>query len=200
MGWTHGRKWTDKLIETKIREVMKALNINRMPTRTEIEMVMKNSSLTNKISKGLGYYGWAKKLGLPIKESETTLGKRYEFKAMKDIQQNTGLSAEKMPQNFPYDILVNNFIRVDVKASNRYYYDGKGFYYTFNLQKKHPVCDIMMCYCIDDDQQIEKLLIIPSTELHTTQISVGSKSKYDIYNNAWHIFKQYSEFYSKTCC
>lgn len=196
MAWTHGRKWSDELIETEIRKVMEALNIDRMPTRKEIESVAKDSSLTNKISKGIGFYGWAARMGLQIKDSETTFGKSYESQAMIDILQNTGLDSEKMSQNFAYDILVDGSIRVDVKVSNRYYYNGQNYFHTFNLERKHPVCDIMVCYCLDENKQVEKILVIPSSKLHTCQLSVGVKSQYDAYNNAWDVFHKYSEFYS----
>ena len=77
MGHSHGIKWTDEKIKEEIIKVKESLCLERMPTRSEIELVMGNSALTDKISKTKGYYGWAEELNLTIKESETTFGKKY---------------------------------------------------------------------------------------------------------------------------
>lgn len=71
MGYVKGIKWDDDLIESKIHEVMRVLSISRMPSASETELILRNSSLSNKISKTGGFSKWAKKLGLEIKESET---------------------------------------------------------------------------------------------------------------------------------
>ena len=73
--------WTNELVSQKIMDAVKALNINHMPTRSEIHNFYGNDALTNKISKTLGYYGWAKKLGLPLKHNDTLTGKLGEKQA-----------------------------------------------------------------------------------------------------------------------
>jgi hypothetical protein len=187
--------YSDEFIESGIKDVMKALNINRMPSRTEIFAVVKNHKLDNAIQRSYKYSGWAEKLGLELKESDTSLGKEYENIAVVDILENTGYESEKMTQNYPFDLLVADSIRVDVKASNRFYYNGKNYFHCFNLEKKFPVCDLFVCYCLDDQRAIERVFVIPSSKLHVTQLSIGVKSRYSEYQNSWAYFERYYEFY-----
>ena len=41
MGYTQGIKWSEEMIEKEIRKVMYAMHINRMPSRNEIEEILK---------------------------------------------------------------------------------------------------------------------------------------------------------------
>ena len=91
----------------------------------------------------------------------------------------------------PYDLLVDKNIKFDVKAANKYV-NGEGHsYYSFNLEKRNPTCDIYILLCIDT----ERIFIIPSKFLHQTQISMSDNSKYSIYENRWDYIEQYSNFY-----
>ena len=142
MGYTHGTKWSNEKIESEIYKVINTLNIERMPTNTEISMVMKNQALNNKISKSGGYKYWANKLGLDTKYSETKLGQEWEI-YIKNLLDSKGYYVEKMTTRHSYDLLINNNIKIDVKVSN--YYHGKSFkYHTFNLEKKYHNCDIFI--------------------------------------------------------
>lgn len=195
MGYAHGKKWSDETIEAEILNVKNALNIDRMPTRSEIEVITNNSALTNKISKTGGTRLWAKKLGLVLKDSETKLGQEWEL-CVKETLENMGYEVEKMTTKHPYDLLVNNNIKVDVKVS-RYYKKDNFKFHTFNLEKKYHNCDIFICIGIDDSDDIVKTLVIPSKYLiGKKQLSAGVCSRYDKFNNAWHYIEKYSEFYS----
>lgn len=187
--------YTDEQIEKEIRSVMSALNIDRMPSAMEIKTTTKNTKLDNAIQRSYKYSGWANKLSLDTKTSETTLGKEYENIAVIDILHNTGYDSEKMSQNYPFDLLVADNVRIDVKVGNRYYYKSDSYFYTFNLEKKHPVCDLFLCYCLDDKKKIEKTFIIPSSKLHVTQLSIGAKSRYDVYMDRWDYIQKYDDFY-----
>lgn len=174
-----------------------ALNIERMPTRTEIETVTNDSALTNKISKTGGTKYWANKLNLDLKDSETKLGQEWEMYAKSELE-NLGYEVEKMTTKHPYDLLVNNNIKVDVKVSR--YYKGKGFkYHTFNMEKKYHNCDIFICIGLDEEDHVVKTLVIPSKYLmNKKQLSVGIESKYDKFNDRWDYIEKYSNFYSVT--
>ena len=78
-----------------------------------------DTSLTNAVSKRMGWYRLAQMMGLPIKDSETYFGKRHEESA-KEMLIAKGFEVRRMPQNFPYDLFVNDRIKVDVKASRLY--------------------------------------------------------------------------------
>lgn len=191
------RIWSNKVIEDEIINVVKSLNINRMPTTKEIELVMGDSSLTNKISRTGGFKMWAEKLGLDLKSSETSFGNEYEF-IVKEILEELGYEVEKMTTKHSYDLLVNDNIKIDVKTS-RYYHSKENDckYHTFNLEKKYHNCDIFICIGLSESEEIEKLLIIPSKYLmNKKQLSVGVNSMYDRFDKDFEYINKYVDFYN----
>lgn len=197
MGYTHGTKWTDELIKEKVLEVVKALKIDRMPTRSECVNYFHDGRLANAISKRCGWYSLAKELDLDIKESETTFGKRYETIA-EELLQELGFQVRRMSQNFPYDLLVDDCVKVDVKASRLY--KGKlGNFYSFNLEKPYATCDIYLLFAINDSDEIEKTMVVPSKNvIAQNQISVGEyNSKYHKYTERFDLIKAVVGFWGK---
>lgn len=194
MGYAHGTKWNDEKIIEEIKKVSNVLNLDRMPSKSEIESVSKNSSLTNAIAKRNGFAYWAEKCGLDIKDSETKTGKKYEFITELIISEKCCLCTEQMSTKHPFDLLVGEFVKVDVKAGKKYKYGSTG-YYSFNLEKNPATCDIYICHCLSDDDEIIKTFVIPATKLKKTQLSVGEKSMYDKFIDAWHYVNLYDEFY-----
>lgn len=187
-------KWTDELVEKEIKEVMKALNIERMPSNSEVKSVVGNG-LACKISKSGGYKYWADKLNLKTKNSETKLGQEYEEKVLK-LLQTKGYEVEKMSTKHPYDLLVNLNIKVDVKVSNLYR-GSKGEFHTFNLEKHNHNCDLFICVCVTDGE-IVKTLVIPSKFLmKISQLSVGIISIYDVFKDRYDFIEKYDGFYNK---
>ena len=162
---------------------MRALNIGRMPSNSECRTVTKNLALSNQISKKGGFGHWAKKLKLQMKDSDSKTGWGFENSAEK-LLSSFGFTVEHMPVRHPYDLLINNSVKIDVKGS--FLYNGKsGSFYTFNLQKKHPTCDIFMLFCVGKFEE-EKTLIVPAQYCHKTQISVGEiSSKWDEFSGKW---------------
>ena len=71
MGYSHGIKWTDELIQEKILEVKDALQLGRMPSREECRQYFHDESLVNAVSRRIGWYALAREMGLKIKDSET---------------------------------------------------------------------------------------------------------------------------------
>ena len=195
MGYTHGTRWTDEKIFEKILEVVKFKSLDRMPTRKEVDEFFGDTSLTNAVSRRAGgWYRLASELNLSIKECETTFGKSHEKLIMEKLI-SLGFEVRKMPQNFPYDLLVNDSVKVDVKASRLY--RGKcGNFYSFNLEKPFCTCDIYVLRLIDDSGSENDTLVIPSAHIPThTQISVGeTTSKYRKYSQKWQYISNYCRF------
>ena len=195
MGYTHGTRWTDDAIKEKILEIVKFNGLDRMPTRSEAKTYFGDYSLTNAVSRRKGgWYKLAEELNLSIKECETTFGKSYE-QIMAEVLIAQGYEVRRMPQNYPYDLLVNDSVKIDVKASKLYHGNG-GNFYSFNLEKPYCTCDLYILRLIDDRGREADTLIIPSAHVATnTQISVGeSKSKYKKYSNRWDYISQYYGF------
>ncbi len=189
MGFTHGTQWNYELIQAEILSIMTTLDLDRMPTSVEIQKVTKDTRVINAIRRHGGYEFWSKQVGSCQSECTTRTGLSGELE-VKNILENKGYTVEKMSVKHPYDLLVDGNIKIDVKTGNKYK-GNSGEYYSFNLEKKNPTCDIYIIIC----RQNKKILVIPSKFLHQTQISIGENSKYDIYRDRWDYIKQYEQFY-----
>lgn len=179
-------------MEERIMEVVGFYGLERMPTESECKRYFGNSSLTNKVSRTTGWYKLADSLGLPVKDSETTNGKRWEAYAEKELAER-GHSVEKTTQNHPYDLVVDGCVKIDVKASNLYRKDNIGFW-TYGIAKKYCTCDIYMLYMEGSESGEHRVLIVPGvTVFNNRQISVGEyDSKYYKYLDRWDIIDDYS--------
>ena len=185
--------WTENLIKERILEVVDFHGYNRMPTVKEIENYYGNTALINKISTTGGCETWAKKLNLSRKPYKSMLALQYE-KYTKEVLEKKGFNCELTSTKFPYDILVNNGVKIDVKVSNLVSI-GDSKAYTFNLEKKQPTCDLYVAYCLDENKEITKTYIIPSRVLTgQCQLSLGKdNSVYDIYLDRWELIKRFND-------
>ena len=196
MGYSHGIKWTDDKIMKEVLSVMKTLNISRFPTKSECNSVTESTALSNVISKRFGWYKLAEMMGLSIRECETTTGKEFEEVA-KNILSEKGFAVERMVQNHPFDLLVNETVKIDVKASNLY--NGtNGDYYSFSLGYKNHSCDFFMLLELNNEEVV-KVMIVPSVDvMNIKQISVGVvDSKYHKYTDCYHFITNLSNYWLK---
>lgn len=189
------RYWTDETIKQAIMDVVNTLSINHMPTRNEIRDFYGDDALTNRVSKTYGYYGWAKIIGLPVKQNDTLKGKTSE-KAATEILSSHGYEVIQMSQNYPYDLLINSAVKIDVKFSNLYH-GQHGHFYSFALRKKYPTCDVYMMIANADDGE-KKVYILPSKDVSQIQIAIGENSSiYEKYRDRYDIIDQYLKLYSE---
>ena len=195
MGHTHGTKWTDELIKQKVLEVISAMKLDRMPSKQECENYFHGTGLTNAISRRYGWYNLAKELGIEIKESETYFGKTYEARAT-EMLQGMGFEVRRMSQNFPYDLLVDDCVKIDVKAS-RLYRGKQGNFYSFNLEKPFATCDFFLLLAIGDDDTIERKMVVPSSHvIANNHISIGEhKSKDYQYTDRFDLIEEAVSFW-----
>lgn len=196
MGYSHGKLWTDENIENAIREVMKKAKIDIMPTNKILCEYTGNSGLSNAISKHGGWKYWAEKLNIKINNCESVIGYEFEVECASTLT-SKGYYCQLTPTKYPYDILANGNIKIDVKCGRLYNGRKNESYYSFNLEKSKPTCDIFVCYCIDENSDIAKIYVIPSCILSgKTQLSVGKvRSIYDKYIDSWEVIKKYDDFY-----
>ena len=190
----NGNKWTYKTIENGIMQVISALCLNRMPTNKEVNDSKVEIGLSNAISRTLGYYGWAAKLNLPIKQSDTFTGIEAELNA-KAILENKGYTVETTPTRFPYDLLVNKSVKIDVKMSNAYTNSQGSSFYSFSLHNKQPTCDLYMLIA-NDEENNKSIFIVPANAALQSQISIGKfDSKYYKYKNCFYYIDEFIKFY-----
>ena len=195
MAYSHGLKWSEEKIVEALRFMIDKCGMDTMPTHSEIREFFGDSALVCAMSKRNGTKHYAKLLGMEIKECESKFGDQLEDYCVLQIQEKLGLDVEKTKPRYPYDILVNRNVKVDVKASRLFNNYGNAKYYTFNLEKKEQTCDIFVFYCINQNNEIEKTLVIPSTVLSgKNQLAVGKSSMYDKYIDQWRFISDYNKF------
>lgn len=197
MGYTHGRKWKEREVEEEIKKVIDELGLKRFPTKREIEEFYGNKELSNKIVRGGGSRYYASLFGLELVHTESEFGNFYEEYAIDDIFKNTGFLSSHMKPRYPYDLLTNGNIKVDVKTSRKLENKNPAFpYYSFNLEKREPTCDLFIFYCLDKECNIDRTIIIPSCIISgKTQIGMGGLTKWEVYEGKWDYFEKYNEFY-----
>lgn len=198
MGYTHGKQWTEENTISAIKEIMEKLDIKRFPTKSEMKEYYHNSSLQDRISRSGGVKFWAEKMNLPVKECESKTGENFETNCLMQLEE-LGFDVSKMQVRYAYDLAVNKHIKVDVKSGFLFHNYGNGEYYSFNLEKSYPTCDIYVIYCLNEDKSIAKTYIIPSLFLFgKTQLAIGkNKSKYDKFLDRWDYFDVFDKFYSE---
>lgn len=132
-----------------------------------------------------------------VKESETYFGKSQETNAA-EMLISRGFSVRKMPQNFPYDLLVDDCVKVDVKASHLYH-GSNGDFYTFNLEKSYATCDIYILFSLSDNGENSVFVVPSKLVIAQNQISMGvSKSKYHKFKDRWDYISALSDFWAES--
>lgn len=183
-------KYSEDWVVKEIEKIMATLNINHMPSRSEIEAVTKSTKLVNLIIRTGGFRAWAEKLNLKIKGSETEFGYMYEKLTQKHIA-DMGYSAELTPVKFPYDILVDGVTKLDVKAGREYHCPTGTSWYSFNLEAVYPKCDFLVVYCIGTIK-VDRTYIIPAHVLRgCKQLSMGKDTKYRKYADRWDLIEKH---------
>ena len=195
MGYSHGNKWTDEKIEDCIREIMVKNKLSTMPSTPTMSDFYKSHGLANAISKRGGFRYWANKLNIEMGKSCTNLGQKYESVLEEFLITKLDCECVQMTSQFPYDLLVNGCIKIDVKCGFKV--GTNKDYYSFNLEKKNTTCDLFVCYCLNDDESILKTYVIPSIVMQgKSQLSVGiNSSRYDKYLDKWDNLYKYNNFY-----
>ncbi|MFJ7665278.1 hypothetical protein ACIQXW_23250 [Lysinibacillus sp. NPDC097162] len=186
---------TDEQVAEELRESMRILGISCMPTGPELLMIDR-SYLHSRLQRTGTYREWSRRLGVPLKSSTTTKGNDCEIFIAKKLI-SMGHVVENMTARFPYDLLVDSDVKIDVKCANKYKDKYSFDAWTFNLAKARPTCDIYILVAYNEDQTINRELVIPSKFLHQKTVSLGGKSTYDVYHEAYDYVNQYSTFYKK---
>ncbi len=191
------QKWTEEKIKEQLLYCINGLDLHRMPSKQEVDRYFGNYALSNKITKGKGFYGWAKELQLPLKSSDTLTGKAGEAIAKAYLEKN-GFMVEQMSMRHPYDFLVNDVVKVDVKYSHLYQTDKWGFY-SFRLEKKYPTCDVYLLIS-DSPKGEHTFFVVPAKDVMQTQISIGEHmSSYHRYIGRLDVLIQYETAIKAVC-
>jgi hypothetical protein len=165
----------------------------KMPSRAEAEQMYENHGLACAISKTGGFKYWADKLGLPQGHSETKVAKQIESEVAR-ILERYGFYTELTSTKYPYDILVNDCVKVDVKSANTSYVRGYPVH-AYRLAKEKQTCDFYIFREIDT----HITYIVPAHICKgQVQVEMGSDSaKYRPYKEAWELIGKAVDFYKR---
>lgn len=191
-------QWGEERIEKHLKEMISQTHQTTFPTHTEMAEFFKDYRLSNAVRRHGGTRYWAEKLGMEVKDCESKFGDDYEERFIVEVMEKCGLQSSRCRVRYPYDVLVEDCVKIDVKSSNRVIAHGFEMY-SSNIEKDLQTCDVYVIYCIENGD-VSKTYIIPSVVLSgKTQFSVGVKSsKYDKFLNRWDIITKYVEF-MKSC-
>lgn len=190
------KKWYDDVIEQELLKCIDALQLDRMPTAAEIREDLHRNDLHMAIQKSSKKYsGWAEHLGLNRKPSETLKGQNREEEVLIKLE-SLGHKVERMTTKHPYDLLVNDTVKIDVKTGKAYRMRGSRVH-SFGINKKNPTCDIYIVLALDEIEQVERTFIIPSHHLKVVSLCIGKESVYNRFIDKWDYIDSYTKFYSQ---
>lgn len=193
MGNQYSTEWTDERISEGIMRIASTFEPERMPSNREVVEHEGNYALANAIQKNGGYSYWANKLGLERKHSETKLGITGESHIAHLLRQR-GHEVDTTSVKFPYDLLIDRCIKVDVKTANES--DVRGYpIHSYRLAKRKQTCDFYIFYEADTG----RVYVVPANKLNgQVQVGMGLDSKeYAKYLGAYHLIDEAVDMYQR---
>ena len=138
------KTWTEAMIADRIMENYR--NTGLMPTNQYL-LETGQGDLSNQIAKKGGFFKWADRLGLSRAPSASDTGWDGEKRVQK-ILESAGFQVERsIAVKWPFDLLVNKVLRIDVKSANFAVYGAcKGWFYRIG---KVPQADLMALHQLD---------------------------------------------------
>lgn len=176
------KRWTDDMIASRI--IKHVGGTGKFPTNTELQKTGQND-LACQISKKGGYVYWANRLGMNRGVYDSDVGWEGEKKAQTLFEARgfTVVRSERI--QWPFDLLVNNCLRVDVKtASYAAYGASTGWFFRIG---KSPQADLIALYRSDKDD----MYLIPWYHVPKTNITISPTGmKYSRFLNAYEIVER----------
>lgn len=181
-------RWTESLIEQRLRDAVAALAVSRMPTANELRSLPGGNALACKVSRTCnGFDGWADRLGLERAEHASRKGWRWE-EWIAEQAEARGMNVERRRRvKEPWDLLINGRA-VDVKVSRPYKNSTGTFQWTFRIERE----DLRRYFYILVAQQIEgppRIYIVPHQFMPCTCATIGVRSKYSRWLNRWDLLE-----------
>jgi hypothetical protein len=175
-------RWTEALLVSRINAVVG--DSKRFPTNSHL-VEIGQGDLSNQITKRGGFIYWANRLGIERDISDSDIGWEGEKRAH-TLLEARGFSVIRSERvRWPFDLLVNNSLRVDVKtASYAAYGASTGWFFRIG---KSPQADLIALYRSDKDD----MYLIPWYHVPKTNITISPTGmKYSRFLNAYEIVER----------
>lgn len=181
--------WNDERLHQELIVICAGTGI--FPSVQDLKGLGRND-LATQISQRGGYVAWSSRLGFNRKDSESDKGWAGEKDCL-SILRKLGFKADPTNQlRAPYDILVNDCVRIDVKSANYAEYGVcRGWFYR---NGKHTSADVLMLFQVDT----RDIYYLPWYLCPTTNITIARDGgKYKAFKNKdsilWQMVKSRGE-------
>lgn len=165
------------MIEAAIREAAATTGI--FPSAQQLRRIGRND-LANSISRRGGFIHWSERLGIARADSDSDFGWSGEIAFQKLLESRGYQVVRSSAVKAPFDLLVDDVLRVDVKTANKATYGtGSGWYYRIG---KIVQADLVVLYQFDTGE----FYGLPWHSCNATNITVSAGGgKYAAYRNNW---------------
>lgn len=187
-------RWTLEKIEEELNKYIEAKGLERLPSKPDL-IKEGRQDLGNALTRHKGMEYWSERIGLPLKPSETTKGRMFERIVQNELE-NRNHDVKRMTTKHAYDLLVNENVKIDIKVASPG--DVQGYRtHTFRPSKEYPTCDLYICVALDEENELEKVFVIPSKFAQVTTLCIMENSRYNAFIDRWDYIDRYTEFYKE---
>ena len=180
---THYTLWDDDRITSELKSVIDELG--KFPSCSELKARGLNALMCQITRKRGGLNEWAKRMGCSRStDSDSDLGWTGE-KHVKTILEKRGHKVDRCGIKAPWDLIVDQVLRVDVKTSRKACYRGNAGSWFYRIGKELPA-DVAILYQIDT----RDCYIIPWMELPAGNITISQNGKYTPFKNRFDILSE----------
>ena len=171
----HRRRWDDRTVESELRCVVEALG--RFPSNADLRDTGR-LDLANQIARRGGFLHWADKLGMARKASDSDTGWEGEDAAFERLTQLRFSVTRRLGVKRPFDLLVDDVLRVDVKSARLAQYGhSTGWFFRIG---KYAQSDMILLWQLDTAE----FYALPWFVCPTTNITITrSGGKYAPFHN-----------------
>jgi hypothetical protein len=179
-------QWSDAAVFTASTEI--AERLGHFPSNNELRKMGRND-LACAITKRGGIFVWAERIGIPRRrDTDSDFGWLGERAVCRILRERGYRVRDGFPLRHPFDLLVNDVVRVDVKVASRASYMGStslcsGWFFRIG---KPPQSDVIALHLID----LEDTFLIPASVCPHSNITITTAGKYEQYRNRWEVIDQ----------
>jgi hypothetical protein len=172
------KTWTEELMKAEIRDVVETCG--HFPSDSYLRSIGKGD-LASQIQRKGGHVQIAAEMGLFRKESDSDVGWKGEVRLSKRLEAKGYEVAGNLGVKSPFDFIVNDVARVDVKSANYAEYGPcKGWFYRIG---KYVQSDIVILHQLDTEDDY----VFFWNEVTASNITISrSGGKYASFRNAYH--------------
>jgi len=176
------KQWTDDDVISDLKNI--CAGFGRMVTVSDLKEIGRND-LSCVITRRGGFEVFANKIGYSMPDSDSHFGWKGEAAVAKVLEGRGYLVERMLAKKAPFDILINQVARIDVKTASYAEY-GRSTGWFYRIGKICPA-DIIVLYQFDTTD----MYLIPWTKCPASNITITKRgSRYETYKNNFDVLDQ----------